>query len=401
MRAIPPGFQAERLSGYPAAMCSGRGPTAIAVLNNNVYFAGNGFLYRTGPGRAPEGVQQDVRPWGLAVVGANMYATQPQCGAAVVNDPVQGTNCTVEQVNPNTGKSLRRVSTTCGFAMTHDPRTQTLTVGGRDGRILSVPLQGSAAPQMLLDLGGNDPAVSLSWSADGSRLFYARQSGGAFVWQRGGGAPRALGGAGRVNSLSVGDAVSLPGSVLTAGDAGVPVKALAADSGAFAGDVASGASAAVVLLPVAEGIYVAQSDELWLLRGRYSPAPPPATGPPPTSAPPPTVARVTPTSLVQSVAPPPPAQAPPPPPPPAPPAPPLATAAQVVAQPSAVANPAIVPGEEEREAAMRLAATGRPRQLAPYLLWLLLAAVVCGGGFGAGRALRRSDVGRYAWADSD
>jgi hypothetical protein len=396
MTAIPPGFNAEPVTKFPEVLCGGDGPTSTTRLGNTAYFAGNGKLYYYRPGGGLGSHQQDVRPWGLTVVGTNMYATQPHCGAAVVNDAVQGNNCTVVQINPNTGRSVREVASVCGYAVAPAPGGTRLTVAERNGRIVNVPLQGGA-PQLLVDLAG-DPAVSLAWSNDGSRLFFVRQSGAAFSWTSQ--TPRPLQGAARANSLAIGEPVGLRGSVLTAGDPSVPVKAVAVDQGAYAGDVSSSSAAAAVLLAAPEGIYVAQATELWLLRGQYSPAGPPPTTPPP-STPPTTVARVTPSSLLQSVAPPPPVQAPPPPPPPAPPAPPLATAAQVVAQPSAVANPAIVPGEQEREAAMRLAATGRPRQLAPYLLWLLLAAVCCGGGLGAGIAMRRADVGRYAWADND
>lgn len=397
MRAIPPGFHAVEVTDFPEVLCGGDGPTSTTRVNNTAYFAGNGKLYYYTSGGGLGSHQQDVRPWGLAVVGSAMYATQPHCGAAVVNDPVQGNNCTVVQLNPNTARRIREIAPVCGYAVAGAPGGTMLTVAERNGRIVNVPLQGGGAPQLLVDLAG-DPAVSLAWSADGKRLFFVRQSGAAFSWSSG--TPRPLPGAGRANSLAIGEPVSLRGSVLTAGGPSVPVKAVAADPGAYAGDVASSSAEAAVLLAAPEGIYVAQATELWLLRGQYSPpsTPPPTTPP---STPPPTVASVTRTTLAPAIAPPPPVQAPPPPPPPAPPAPPLATAAQVVAQPSAVANPAIVPGEQEREAAMRLAATGRPRQLAPYLLWLLLAAVCCGGGLGAGMAMRRSDVGRYAWADND
>lgn len=399
MRAIPPGFSAEKITSFPEVLCGGDGPTSTVRLNSTAYFAANGKLYSYRPGGGLASQQQDVRPWGLTVVGSNMYASQPQCGAGVVNNPAQGNNCTVVQINPNTARAMREVAPLCAYAITAAPGGSALTVAERNGRVVNVPVAGGAS-QLLFDLAGN-PAVSLAWSSDGKRLFFVRQGREAMVWS-GSGAPTALNGAGRVNSLAIGDPVSLRGSVLTAGDPSVPVKAVAVDPGAYAGDVASSSAAAGVLLAAPEGVYVAQATELHLLRGQYSP-PAPATTLPPPSVPPTVAPRITPTSLVQAAPPPPPVQAPPPPPPPAPPAPPLATAAQVVAQPSAVANPAIVPGDQEREAAMRLAATGRPRQLAPHLLWLLLAAVVCigGGGLGLGLSLRRADAGRYAWADND
>lgn len=401
MRAVMRGFTAALVRNFSGAVCAGRGPTSVAVVGSTVYFAAGEEIYAVGGGRTLGSAKGSVGPWGLAVTGGKMYATTPGCGSDATQTAVDD-NCNVVEIRPDNARVVGEVSTACGFALAAIPGTPgQLTVGGRDGRVVSVRIDNGSEADVLMQLG-SDPAVSLVWSTDGARLFVAQQSGKASVWTKRNRSMRPLS-TGRTSALATGDGVNMNGSVLAAGDGPSPVKAVPFEDGAPSGDVAASSASAAVVVAAPDGIYVAQPNEIWLLRGRYSPPPPPGQPPPP-GAPPTTIrARVTPTSIVQGVAPAPPVQAPPPPPPPAPPAPPLATAAQVVAQPSAVANPAIVPGESEREAAMRLAATGRPRPLAPYLLWLALAAVVCGGGLGAGVAAgrrSRSDAGRYAWAET-
>ena len=399
MQAVMPGFNAQFVRNFGGAVCDGRGPTAVTLFNNTVYFAAGEYIYAVGGGRPLGNARGPVGPWGLAVAGGKLYATSPGCGATASPGPVND-NCNVVEMRPDNAKVVGQVSTLCGFALAADPRTGQLTVGGRDGRVVNIRTDSGDESGVIIELG-SDPAVSLVWAPDGSRLFLAQQSGKASVLDRGSSRLRSLP-TGRTSALATGNGVNMNGSVLAAGDGPAPVKAVAVDEGAPAGDVASSSSSVAVVVAAPDGIYVAQPTEIWLLRGRYTPPPRPGA-PPPAAPPPPTIRpRITPTSVVRGATPALPPQAPPPPPPPAPPAPPLATAAQVVAQPSAVANPAIVPGESEREAAMRLAATGRPRPLSPSLLWLALAILVCGGGLGAGIAAgrSRSDAGRYAWAEN-
>jgi hypothetical protein len=384
------GFTAENLGEYPPA-CSGRGPTALTRLGDTVYWAADGRLYSKRAGSALNSSGGTGKPWGLAALGGKLYASRPDCATAVTNDPVNGTNCNLVEVNPATDQVIRTVADVCGFGVTADPSNGTLTVATRDGRVVAVRSDGSTAP--LLDGLAPDPAVTIDWSPDGRRLFAARQSGAVFSWERASGQQRPVQSA-NGNALAAGNTnVNMPGSLLVGTKAGA-VRAFAIDAGAPSGDVAASNEAAGALLAAPEGVYVALRTELWLLRGKFTPPPPPTTTPPPVTAPPTTIGRPPPATIPKAVVAPPPPQAPPPPPPPAPPVPPLATATQVVAQPSAVANPAIVPGESEREAALRLAATGQPAPTPPYLLWLALAAVVCAGGFGAGSTTRRA----RAWA---
>jgi hypothetical protein len=63
-----------------------------------------------------------------------------------------------------------------------------------------------------------------------------------------------------------------------------------------------------------------------------------------------------------------------------------------IAQQSSAANPALVPGHEDPEAALRYVATRRAAPTSPTDSWLALAAaaaVVVAGGFVVGRGSRR------------
>lgn len=367
VQATMPGFSAERVGEFPRSC--GSGPTAVAVVNGTVFVAADTGLYYTTRGglSSYKGGNQSL-PWGLTVLGGALYGTTPHCGLAPATDPVDGSNCNVVRINPGTGRG-RTIAAVCGYGIAADPRTSTLTVAQRDGTVVSVTEAGAVTT-----LFAAPGAQTLAWSEDGGRLYVGFEGGAVRVWDRSGALRPVASG---VRGLAAGtSSVNLAGAVLV-GVAG----AVRAEPG---GDVAStGREQPSALTASSNGVYAALRDELWLVRGRYSPAPPP--GSPPPSTPPPTRPRIA-APVAQPTTPPvAPPQAPPPPPPPAPPVPPLATAAQIAAQPSAVANPAIVPGEQEREAALRLAATRRDPPLAPTVLWLALAGVVCLGGFTLGR----------------
>jgi hypothetical protein len=396
-----PGFTAQSLEPLNRE-CNSSGPTAMAELDRVIYLAGDGKLLikRSGTALRREGGASDqVKPFGLAALRGKLYGTEPQCGVAASTNPVTGeTNCDLVEIVTTNAKVARRMAP-CGYGLAADPRTGSLTVALRTGDVVQVDPASGATRETLLTGLGTTP-VTIDWSPDGNRLFIVQQQNSAvLVWDRGGGAPRNLGSA---KTAVAANAVNLAGSVLVGGGTGTAVRAIAVDKGAQAGDVATAGETPSAVLATGDGVYVAFPSDLWLLRGQYTKPPsvttptPPPTTPPPTTPPP----RVTPPTIVASVAPPPP-QAPPPPPPPAPPAPPLATAAQVVAQPSAVANPAIVPGETEREAALRLAATGRHPPPAPSLIWLALAVLVCMCGLGAGAGVASRRAHRFAWAHND
>jgi hypothetical protein len=381
VRPVMPGFTAQQVGTMGAAVCGGQGPTALARVGAVLFVATDrGLYYTKSGGLSSFGTNNQAAPWGLAGLGGKLYATEPRCGVAVANDPVNGSNCRVIEVGPSNGRVLRVVADVCGYGLVADPSTGTLTVAGRNGQVVSVqPSNGAVSPLL------SAPAVSLDWSADGRRLYMADSAKAVSVWDRS--ARRPVAGASALGLAAGTPALGLDGSVLT-GSAG----AVKASPG---GDVAATGEQASALLATSDGVYAAFKAELWLLRGRYTPVPPPGpkgTAPPTTARP-----RVVTNTTVPRAAVAAPAQAPPPPPPPAPPVPPLATATQAVAQPSAVANPAIVPGESEREAALRLAATGLKPPVPPTVLWLALAGVVCLGGFGVGRAATRRS---QAWARS-
>jgi len=371
VRATMPGFTAEHVGSFPNAC--GAGPTSLAVVGGTLFMAADTGLYYTKQGglTAYTGENQ-ARPWGLTVLNGTLFGTTPRCGTEPATDPVEGTNCRVVSIGTGNGRGTE-VADVCGYGIAADPRTSTLTVARRDGMVVSVNPDRSAPSELF----SAPSARTLAWSEDGARLYIGFENGTVSVWERSG-SPRRMAGVSGVRGLAAGtSAVNLAGSALLGVNGAV--RAAPGD------EVAStGGEQASALVAAPDGVYAAFRGDLWRLRGRYSPPGPP---PPPRQGPPPTVARPTIQAPPAQPGPPPvvPPQAPPPPPPPAPPVPPLATAAQVVAQPSAVANPAFVPGESEREAALRLAATRADGPVAPTMLWLALAGVVCLGGFTMGR----------------
>jgi hypothetical protein len=92
------------------------------------------------------------------------------------------------------------------------------------------------------------------------------------------------------------------------------------------------------------------------------------------------------------------------PPPPAPPAPPAAVQAFVV-QPGTVTNPALVPAEQERDVALRYAATGL-RPAGPleelWLMWIVAATMIAVAGFAIGRRrVHRAPAWATAWSSKN
>ena len=379
-----PGFTAEALDAL-GTRCESHAPTAMVASKGTVVVA-NRVAYRRLPGSEFE--TSGMSAWGLAVAGDTFYATQPGCFDDVTVHPVDGSNCRVVEFLPGTGKVTRTVSMECGYAMALDPGTGNLTVATRDGRIVGIRRSDGATVEELVTGLGGDPAVSLDWAPDGRRLFFAQLSGTAVVVTRGGGR-RTLPVTGVTGVTAGTAAVNLEGHVLLSVPGERAVRVVSPDGKPVPGPrLAAVSSPGRAMVATGEGVLLMLHDELWLLRGRYAPPAPPPPAPTATPA----AARVPVAAAPSAPPPPPPAQPPPPPPPPAPPVPPLATAAQLVAQPSAVANPAIVPGEEEREAALRLAAVGREPPMAPWLVWLLLAVVACAGGTAVGAVSRRTAV---------
>lgn len=393
------GFTAVNVGSFETGPCQDEGPTAMVVANRVLYLAADG-LYVRPPGSAL-GREGNLSPWGLAALrDGRLFATQPACGQPE-SEPVAGNRCNLVQFSGGNGAVVRTVSNVCGFALTDDPVGGRLTVALRSGAVVQVDPDSGAQTDQLSGPTA-DPVVNLDWSRDGSRLYLVRRSGSLSVMERG--TTRVLLTSGVTGVVARTEELGLEGFALAA--AGNQVRILSTDGRPPPGQaLASSNSPTKRTAPGPDGAYVGVSREVWLLQGRYSPPPPP---PPPSTTTPPTTAAperrpVPAAQATVALPPPPPAQPPPPPPPPAPPIPPLATATQLVAQPSAAANPAFVPAEEEREAALRLAAVGREPLLAPWLVWLALAVVACAGGGALGRASaarRPSPSPSPAWSAS-
>jgi hypothetical protein len=354
-------------------------PTALAVLGSAVYVA-CGRLVRDESGQAEAYTGSSaIHPCGLATVGGNLYATTPACTEPhTTGDPVNPSNCQIVQVSTSAGGVARIIGSVCGTVMTADPVNGHVTVYVDDQHaIQDVNLASGARDISFLPMTTDLP-VSLAWSTNGSTLFVVRQSGAAFALDRTTLQQRSLGAgwagvAAGTAGLGLADAAIVgggPGSgAVQALRAGQPGVALASTGDRVAAMSASG-----------DIIYVAFAQELWSLTGHYTPpAPPPAPG---VTRPAPARPAPPPPAVVRPV--PPPAQ-PPPPPPPAPPAPPLATAAQFAAQPATVSNVALVPGQEDREGALRYAATAHDAGLPVVYVWLALAAAVTVTAAGLGR----------------
>jgi hypothetical protein len=390
--ATAPGFQAES-AGHVAAGCGGSGPTAIAVVGGDVLVAA-GSYYRVHDGAA-ESYQGSnvVHPFGLAAVGDRVFATEPECGVARPAGAVGGALCDVVEVG-GTG-SRRQISTECGYGLAANPANGKLTLATYDGRIVEIPTSGGSSTELASGLGA-EPITSLSWSDDGATLFAARAGAhAAFV---------AIGRS-RTFTSPVSAVVSAPSGFGVSGAAiaggGPSPSALRAVTASGPAIDLAGTDRAVTALTAVRAtdtVYIALPDEIWLLRGRYQP---------PVAAPPPTAPRASPAATPPRPAPPSAAAPhaavpvqPPPPPPPAPPTPPLASAAQFAAQPTAAANAALVPGQQDPEGAFRLAATGRHHNPAA-LVWLALAAATVVGGTTIGRSTTRAARSARSFANSE
>ena len=400
---VPPASAASVQPEFEGFTTTYAGTTEPAPCMSSVLLYGDtllvaaGELYTRKSGAALSrkgGGSADVNPWGLAVGRRQrLFATQPSC---TTTGNVSGSDCNLVEIRGDNHAIIKTIPNVCGFAVAAHPQTGRLYVASRSGgQIIEVdPDTGQVTSG--LNIGGSEPAYSLSWSSDGQRLWYVRQ-GGEYGFLPRGGARRVLGnGAKGVNAdsepvglapfafVTIGDKVRL----VAPGNERPPRSSLATGSSSF-GVVGTGPSRT----------YVSIGPEVFELQGKVPPPAPPPPPPPPPPAPAATAGRVPPPA--GAAGPPPPAappQAPPPPPPPAPPIPPLATATQLVAQPSVAANPALVPADEEREAALRLAATGLPPPTASWLVWLALAVVVCTTGAVVGAAARPQGARAYARA---
>jgi hypothetical protein len=384
------GFTAEYAGTTEPANC-----ISAVVSQGDTLLVAAGGLYTRKPGAAlnTKGGGTSVDPWGLAVGRQErLFATQPACDTTV--NPT-GSNCNLVEFRRDSYAIVKTVPNVCGFAVATHPQNGRLYVASRSGGQISEVDPDSGTVRNTLNLGGGEPASSLSWSSDGQRLWYVRQGGEYGFLPGSGGARKVLGnGAKGVNAdtepvglapfalVTIGEQVRL----VAPGTERPPKSFLASGSSSF-GVVGTGPSRT----------YLSIGPEVFELQGKVPPPPPPPPPPPTASAPATGAARVPPPAA-GTAAPPPaaPPQAPPPPPPPAPPVPPLATATQLVAQPSAAANPALVPADEEREAALRLAATGLPPSVAPLLIWLALAVAACTAGAVVGVAARPQGARAYA-----
>jgi hypothetical protein len=373
--ATAPGLQAESFGHWRAAC----GPTGLVATSDGVLIAAGELVLMHPGGEGSTYGSGGVHPYGFAAIGDRVFATEPACNEAETSDPVNGSNCIVSEAGPQNGHRLARISTACGFGIAADPVTGDLTVGARSGgRVMDVPLSGGPKPDLITDLGP-DPAIALAWSADGRTLYGTLRNGAGFAWDRATKSRRTLAGPMIAITASPAGFGLGPAAVTGGGPSSSAVRSVPPTGSAITLAAADQKVTALTTDHAAGRVYVALPDEIWLLTGRYQPpAPPPVIKPAPT---PPAVRPVpAPTAAPRGA--PPVVQTPSP--PPAPPAPPTATAAQIAAQPGAVSNVALVPGDQELEGALRLAATAHHRGPPITVVWLALAAAVAVGGVSTG-----------------
>ena len=389
VEVLIPGFTSQFEGELAGGACSGEGPTSMTVLEGVPYLAADGGLYYKRGGGLTFLDGGNTSPWGVAATrDGKLYATQPACGVEPASPPVPGPECNVVELQPGTARLVRVVSNVCGYGISAHPSNGTLLIGARDGGVISLD-PSTGASRRVIDVWGEDPGLTIEWTQDAKRFYARRRSGSVVSFE-----PPQTHGAVASNTTAMGvmtAELNLSGTVLVGNGQGVITAKEAGPTEPLAR-----ASEPIRLIHAGpSGVFVVLPSSLWLLNGKYTP-PPPAAAPAPTAAPapPPTAPAATAppprpaTPAAPTLAPPP--QAPPPPPPPAPPAPPLATASQLVGQPAAMTNAAIVPGDAEREGALRLAATAyRSPSLATWPLWLALVAVVCMAAPVTGRAARR------------
>ena len=333
---VPPGMTQEKVADFGGG-CDGGGPSAVATDGTVHYFTVNGDLQKKQPQPADQrSVGGNV--FGVAVAGGALYGTQPGCDE---RPPGLGEACNVARINPADANDTTPIADdVCGTAITASP----------DGRRLAVATENDIVT-MTTD-GGNrqtvpGPARALAWM--GSTIYFVRPDGG--ISTTSGSVTGPVG----ARAIAAGTAaLGLENQLIVATGTGVSILR----DGRLT-EIAR--STDVVALATSGNVILAgKRPDAWVLRGRYTPEgpPPPAAAPvaPPPTRPapaPPTPRAETITRAPRTPAPPPIAPAPAPPPvPPAPPAP----LPVFVAQPSTVANPAMVPGQADPEAAYRLAA---------------------------------------------
>ncbi|HEX9888272.1 MAG TPA: hypothetical protein VGA69_02250 [Nitriliruptorales bacterium] len=395
----------EPFASFGGSGCPG-GPTAVEVKQGRLWAAVDGRLVsmQARGGGSPVG---SVRPWGLVERGGRLYATEPGCDSSSADSAPGGgllaATCRLVRSDFD-GNVIDTVADVCGTGIALQPGTAHLTVATRDGRIVVVdpaaPPGESIVSTLASGLAG-DPAEVLAW--DGATLYASRAGGG--VYRVSGGGLSKVGDTPRAGGLLATSAYGLEGFLLVGTPGAYHLVDLSSQRPV---DVADAPGLGGALTTGNEiGIFAGGSADVLRLTGSYQPLP---LAPPPPPAPVPAreAAPEAPPPHQQVAAAPPPAPAPPPPAPPAPPAtapvpapapaPAPVANAGFVAQQGTAANVAMVPGQQDPEAAIRYAATVRgPAPAAAIWLLLLLGA---GSGAGAvGLAARRQR--QPAWAHAE
>ena len=385
---VPDGFKASLVDALGSS-CGGSGPSAVATDGSTHYFAINGSLYAKRPQSALRSYAGRVEPWGLALTGGSLVATQPGCDSSQADQtPGPLTDCNLVRVSTENGESLGTIADVCGTGVA--ALGSRLAVATRDGRIVTVGASGGAVRTVASNL--SPVALQLAWAGDGGTIFFTRR-GGSGVWSvpAGGGSVKRLAAVGAQGLIAGTKTLGATGKILVAGDD--RLRLVRIDGGSTA-DVGAASSLAGPIAAAGRTILVAMTEEAWTLTGAF-PGAPSAPRRPVRSAPvvPPPARAPRSTRAV----PPPPPVTPGQPPPPAPPAPPAPVQAYI-AQTSSVTNPALVPAKEDPEVAMRHAATRKQLPSTTAEVWLVMiaaATIVSGVGFSAGRDRPRRSP---AWA---
>jgi hypothetical protein len=388
---VPDGFDASLVDALESS-CGGAGASAVATDGSTHYFAIDGSLYSKRPQSALRSYSGRVEPWGLALAGGSLVATQPGCDTSQANQaPAPLTTCDLVRVSTENGESLGTIADICGTGVA--ALGSSLAVATRDGRIAIVSASGGAVRDVARNL--SPVAVQLAWAPDGGTIFFTRLDGdGVWSVSAGGGPVKrvaAIAGRGLIAGTK---ALGAAGRLLVAG--GGRLQLVRIDNGTGA-DVGAASALAGPMAAAGNKILVAMTEEAWVLTGAF-PGPPrePRSLPsPPSGAPRPPPPPAVPGAI--RAAPPPPPVSPVQPPPPVPPAPPAPVQA-FIAQPSSVTNPALIPGQEDPDVALRHAATHRQPVASTAEIWLVVvvAATMIGGvGFLTGHNRRRRSP---AWA---
>jgi hypothetical protein len=386
---VPDGFKASLVDALESS-CGGAGASAVATDGSTHYFAINGSLYSKRPQSPLRSYSGRVEPWGLALSGGSLIATQPGCDTSQANQaPGPLTDCDLVRVSAENGESLGTIADICGTGVA--ALGSSLAVATRDGRIVTVGASGGAVRDVATNL--SPVATQLAWALDGGTIFFTRLDGDG-VWSvpAGGGAVKRIASVAGRGLIAGTKALGAAGKLLVAG--GGRLQLVRIDNGTRA-EAGEASSLAGPIAAAGNTILVAMTQEAWVLKGAFpGPPPPPRTvsAPPAGAPPPPPAAPGAPPAAL-----PPPPISPAPPPPPVPPAPPAPVQA-FITQPSAVTNPALVPGQEDPEVALRHAATRRQPVASTAEVWLIFvvaATMIGSAGFLAGHSRQRRSP---AWA---